>query len=126
MIDMHKLGTLWFSHKKCSVEELEEIAQRLKPDLFAQNPRVRGYAILNTCNRVEAYISADSPEEILEAAVEQLKLEKGGIFTGKDALEHLMRVACGLESMIVGEDQILGQIKTVSYTHLTLPTTERV
>ena len=111
MIDMHKLGTLLFSHKKCSVEELEEIAQQLKPDLFAQNPQVRGYIIINTCNRVEVYISADRPEEILEAVVEQLKLEKGGIFTGKDALEHLMRVACGLESMIVGEDQILGQIK---------------
>ncbi len=108
---MHKLGTLWFSHKKCSVEELEDVAQRIKPGLFAQNARIRGYVIINTCNRVEVYISADNPAEILEDVLERLKLEKGGIFTGVDALEHLMRVTCGLESMIVGEDQILGQVK---------------
>ncbi len=117
MIDMHKLGTLWFSHKKCSVDELEEIAQQVKPELFDGRRGVRGYVIIKTCNRVEVYISADAPgpgpERVLEEVAEQLKVkqEKGGIFTGKDALEHLMRVACGLESMIVGEDQILGQIK---------------
>ncbi len=108
---MHKLGTLWFSHKKCSVEELEEVAQHMRPELFAQNHQIRGYVIINTCNRVEVYISADNPGEILEDVLERLNSKKGGIFTGEDALEHLMRVVCGLESMIVGEDQILGQVK---------------
>ncbi|MCK4476809.1 MAG: glutamyl-tRNA reductase [Methanophagales archaeon] len=108
---MHKIGSLWFSHKKCSVEELEEIAERLKPEIFAEDPHVSGYVIIKTCNRVEAYISSEKPRDVLEEIVDRRKLEKGGIFTGKDALEHLMRVACGLEAMIVGEDQILGQIK---------------
>ncbi len=67
--------------------------------------------VIKTCNRVEAYISAEKPAEVLEAVVNRLKLEKSGIFVGKNALGHLMRVACGLEAMIVGEDQILGQIK---------------
>jgi len=108
---MHKIGSLWFSHKKCSVEELEEIAERLNPELFAKDPRVDGYVVIKTCNRVEAYISAEKPREVLEEVVNRLKSEKSGIFVGKNALEHLMRVACGLEAMIVGEDQILGQIK---------------
>lgn len=108
---MHKIGSLWFSHKKCSVEELEEIAERLNPEIFAEDPRVNGYAVIKTCNRVEAYISSEHAGVVLEDAVNRLKLKKSGIFVGKDALEHLMRVACGLEAMIVGEDQILGQIK---------------
>ena len=108
---MHKIGSLWFSHKKCSVEELEEIGERLNPEIFAEDPHVSGYVIIKTCNRVEAYISSEKSRDALEEVVDRLKLEKGGIFTGKDALEHLMRVACGLEAMIVGEDQILGQIK---------------
>ncbi len=108
---MHKLGTLWFSHKKCSVEELEEVAPRLTPDLFSEDPRVMGYIVIKTCNRMEAYISAENPRDILEEVVDRHKLKKCGIFTGEDAVWHLMRVACGLEAMIVGEDQILGQIK---------------
>ena len=108
---MHKIGSLWFSHKKCSVEELEEIAERLNPSIFADDPRVCGYVVIKTCNRVEAYISSEKARKVLEEVVNQLKLEKSGIFVGKDAIEHLMRVACGLEAMIVGEDQILGQIK---------------
>lgn len=108
---MHKIGSLWFSHKKCSVEELEEIAERLNPKIIAEDPRVSGYVVIRTCNRVEVYITSEKPRAVLEGVVDRLKLEKGGIFVGKDALEHLMRVACGLEAMIVGEDQILGQIK---------------
>jgi len=108
---MHKIGSLWFSHKKCSVEELEEVAERLNPEIFAEDQRVNGYAVIKTCNRVEAYISSEHAGAVLEDAVNRLKLKKSGIFVGKDALEHLMRVACGLEAMIVGEDQILGQIK---------------
>lgn len=108
---MNNLGTLWFSHKKCSIKELEEVALQLTPDLFSEDPGVRGYLIIKTCNRVEAYISAENPRLILEELVDSRDFKKGGIFTGEDALWHLMRVACGLEAMIVGEDQILGQIK---------------
>ncbi len=108
---MHKIGALWLSHKNCDVLELEEVADRLNPELFSEDQRVSGYAIIKTCNRVEAYITSEYPREVLEDVAKRLKLEKRGIFVGKDAVEHLMRVSCGLEAMIVGEDQILGQIK---------------
>ena len=108
---MHKIGALWLSHKNCDVLELEEVADRLDPELFAEDQRVSGYAIIKTCNRVEAYITSEYPREVLEGVAKRRKLEKSRIFVGKDAVEHLMRVACGLEAMIVGEDQILGQIK---------------
>jgi glutamyl-tRNA reductase len=108
---MYKIGSLGFSHRDFDVHELEEVADRLKPELFSEDQRLRGYAILNTCNRVEAYITSKNPREFLEAVLHRLKFEKGEILVGKDAVRHLMRVSCGLEAMIVGEDQILGQIK---------------
>jgi glutamyl-tRNA reductase len=108
---MHKIGALWFSHKTCDVLELEEVADQLNPELLAEDPRVYSYAIIKTCNRVEAYITSGYPREVLEDVAKRLELEKSAIFVGKDAVEHLMRVSCGLEAMIVGEDQILGQIK---------------
>lgn len=110
---MHKIGALWLSHKMCDVLELEEAADRLNPKIFAEDQRVGGYAIIKTCNRVEAYITSDYPREVLEDVAKRLELEKSAIFVGKDAVKHLMRVSCGLEAMIVGEDQILGQIKKV-------------
>lgn len=108
---MHKIGVLSVSHKDCDVLELKEVADRLNPELFADDPRVSGYVIIKTCNRVEAYITAENSREVLADIIKRQRLEKSVIYVGKDAVEHLMRVACGLEAMIVGEDQILGQIK---------------
>lgn len=108
---MYKIGVLWLSHKTCDVPELEEVAERLEPETFAEDPRVDGYAVIKTCNRVEAYIAAENPRAVLEDVANRLKLAKSAIFVGKDAVKHLMRVSCGLEAMMVGEDQILGQIR---------------
>jgi glutamyl-tRNA reductase len=108
---MHKIGTLWLSHKQCDVVELEEVVDRLTPELFADDPRVFSYALIKTCNRVEAYITAENPKAVLADIADTQKLDKSVIVSGKAAVEHLMRVSCGLEAMIVGEDQILGQVK---------------
>jgi glutamyl-tRNA reductase len=108
---MHKIGTLWLSHKMCDVLELEEVADRLTPELFSEDPRVFSYALIKTCNRVEAYITAENPKAVLADIADRQKLDKSAIVSGKAAVEHLMRVSCGLEAMLVGEDQILGQVK---------------
>jgi len=69
---------------------------------------------LQTCNRAEAYVVAEDGEagraalEPLVAGVEESAVRWLG---HEEGLRHLMRVACGLESIVVGEDQILGQVR---------------
>lgn len=73
--------------------------------------------ILSTCNRTELYCEAPTPSPILEYIIGQKKvtpeLIQPSIYThlNVDAAKHLMRVASGLDSMILGEAEILGQIK---------------
>jgi glutamyl-tRNA reductase len=74
--------------------------------------------ILQTCNRVEIFGAAKDPDEdkLLEewvsaAGLSEKDLDSIEITRGKDAIEHLMRLASGLESLVVGEDQILGQLR---------------
>ena len=72
--------------------------------------------ILSTCNRSEVYVMADDSfdEEQLKAAYfSYFHQENDCVFleTQDKAINHLLEVACGLSSMVVGEDQILHQIK---------------
>jgi glutamyl-tRNA reductase len=74
--------------------------------------------VLSTCNRTEFFVSAeDRGAADLRAwllADQQLSREaQQALFqlTGDDAIRHLFRVACGLDSMVLGEPQILGQLK---------------
>src|SRR5437764_3105904 len=81
---------------------------------------IDGAAVLSTCNRVEAVISAAS-EDVLESVVDWLcarasaprdELEKHlYVLRHADVIKHLFRVASGLDSMIVGEPQIGGQVR---------------
>ncbi len=74
--------------------------------------------ILQTCNRVEIFGAAKDPDEdkLLEewvsaAGLSEKDLSSIEINRGKDAVVHLMRLTSGLESLVVGEDQILGQVR---------------
>ena len=74
--------------------------------------------ILQTCNRVEIFAAGKDPDEdkLLEEWVSTVGLSENDlarieINRGKDAIMHLMRLASGLESLVVGEDQILGQVR---------------
>ena len=75
-------------------------------------------ALLSTCNRTEIYVvTCDAGRERLESwLLEERRLDPGFRETlfcldGDDALRHVFRVACGLDSMVLGEPQILGQLK---------------
>ena len=72
--------------------------------------------ILSTCNRSEVYIMADDLYDKFQ--LKQLFLNyfnqsdiQLDVFDGVEALSHLLKVACGLKSMVIGEDQILHQIR---------------
>jgi glutamyl-tRNA reductase len=78
-------------------------------------PGVEGASVLSTCNRVEAIVSARS-EDVIETLVRWVghgeTLEKHlYILRHVDVIKHLFRVAAGLDSMIVGEPQIGGQVR---------------
>lgn len=82
-----------------------------------QRTGVAGCTLISTCNRTELYLSATAivdPAALLCAAAGVALKRFEGIFvrrTGADAVQHLMEVACGLRSQIVGEDQIVTQVK---------------
>lgn len=71
-----------------------------------------GCVLVSTCNRTELYFlcSRRQAEEKLALAA-GLPVEGFAFFTRQDAVEHLFRLAAGLESMLIGEDEILGQLK---------------
>jgi glutamyl-tRNA reductase len=78
---------------------------------------IREAALVSTCNRTELYCNTDIPESAAEwlANSRQLDLDEIApyLFTlpDKEAVRHIFRVASGLDSMVLGEPQILGQLK---------------
>src|SRR5206468_12236562 len=77
--------------------------------------------ILSTCNRVEVYGVAEAPGEARQTAFSRLGAQRGLALrdlepllytkTEDEAVHHVFRVAASLDSMLVGEPQILGQVK---------------
>jgi len=83
---------------------------------LSDQPHVRGGAILSTCNRTEIYAYVDDPSTSIDGFTEAI--DPMGEWPryhyrlqGTDAIEHLFRVASGMDSAILGEGQILGQFK---------------
>lgn len=122
---MHILA-LGLNHKTASVEIREKVAFTPQ-EAPAALRRLKEYdtvfegVILSTCNRTEVYAvvggTAPGRQELLEF-LGQARSPDGQTldrhlyhYADEEAVEHLFRVACGLDSMIVGETQVLGQIK---------------
>ncbi|PJA58465.1 MAG: glutamyl-tRNA reductase, partial [Rhodocyclales bacterium CG_4_9_14_3_um_filter_68_10] len=78
---------------------------------------VREAAILSTCNRTEIYCASGEPAAAGEWIANYHRLPAGQLdpylysLTHGDAVRHMFRVASGLDSMVLGEPQILGQMK---------------
>ncbi|MDP3815748.1 glutamyl-tRNA reductase [Pseudomonas sp.] len=116
---------LGINHKTASVDVRERVAftpEQLVEALqqLCQRTSSREAAILSTCNRSELYLEQDSlsADEVLAwlANYHQLSLEElracAYIHADDEAVRHMMRVASGLDSMVLGEPQILGQMKS--------------
>ena len=114
------------SHRTSPVEVREKFAlsERAVPAALA-TIRERGIAeeavILSTCNRVEVYAASRAPAADMNAALRQFLFKTTDSIPASDrevyglnephSLEHLFRVAAGLDSMVLGETEILGQLK---------------
>src|SRR5438132_12601796 len=118
------------SHQTAPAEVLEKLAVPaaelggLLTQLHAV-PGIDEVVVLSTCNRVEVYAAASGPAGQVTRAVADLMAARGRvraseslrlarIRVGAAAVEHLFSVACGLDSMAVGEDQIVAQIKAAA------------
>src|SRR5881628_2348957 len=114
------------SHRNAPVELREQLAvdedklRELLRDIAAAGV-VREVIILSTCNRVEVYAVADVPGEARATTFRRLCRHRGVepssveaalyTYTEGDAVRHAFRVASSLDSMMIGEPQILGQVK---------------
>jgi glutamyl-tRNA reductase len=93
----------------------ENLVQALR-DLVDRNP-VKEAAIISTCNRTEVYCDTAEPRQALSWLAEYHKLKAQQLepyvyqLPREQAVKHAFRVASGLDSMVLGEPQILGQFK---------------
>ena len=142
---MSEILALGVSHKTAPVEVRERLAL---PDARAQEflkellggPEVREAVSISTCNRTELYLVVHDPVDAETAALGMLARQAGirptelaaSIYALRncDAARHLFRVTAGLESMIVGEAEVQGQVKraydAASATGATGPMTHRL
>lgn len=119
--DELKLLNVRITHKKAPIHVLEkftfkDIAKAYR--IFLTSGDIRECVILQTCNRVEIFLALDKidVEKIFETwrnitEIRDLSFELAEIDQDKAAINHLLRLTSGLESIVVGEDQILGQVK---------------
>lgn len=116
----HKIAPLHVREMFAFTKEQQEEMMRRMTDCL----EVSECVVLSTCNRTEMYVYSESGSEgvvfnrmedvLLECAGAQEEEDIGNyllFFHGKKAIQHLFEVAAGLDSMVIGEDQILGQVK---------------
>ena len=129
------LGAFSFSHRNTTLEERDLLAlssEEITLLLPALGESLQGeVAIVSTCNRTELYAYSPHARHLWERASPQLatlrgvpcsKLPAPASLHGQAAIRHLMRVAASLESLALGEDQILAQVKSA---HELMLATER-
>jgi len=121
-----KVFILGLNHKVADIEVREKLAfdgPKLLEGLmrFKELPEIKEAIILSTCNRVELYANVNDTRKASEAVkaflsefhgIKRSSLDKAlYMYDDIDAVKHTFRVASSLDSMIVGEPQILGQLK---------------
>ena len=123
-----KILVLGMNHRTAPVDVRERFAvDRPGPVLrkLVDRPEIAEATLISTCNRVELVVSADNPDAARHVLYDFFSRELGdgqgpsvgalADFTylqeGRQAVEHVFRVASAIDSMVVGEPQILGQVK---------------
>ena len=116
------LFTLGINHRTAPLTVREQVAfhaeelRRALSDLMSSG-HVHEAAILSTCNRTELYCQADTPQIAIDWLADYRRVPAHVIepylyaHPDREAVRHAFRVASGLDSMVLGEPQILGQMK---------------
>ena len=116
-----QLYTIGINHTTAPISIRENVAfsdanlRHALSDLTANNAAEA--AILSTCNRTEIYVQSATPEPIVGWLANYHRLDISNVqpytytLSNQDAVKHAFRVASGLDSMVLGEPQILGQFK---------------
>ena len=116
------LSVTGISHHDTPVELREFFAfsaEELAPALESMAADTDGAVLVSTCNRTELYLASNEPCS-REDAVERLTQARGAVvpeglsffhLEGNEAVRHLFRVAAGIDSLVIGESEILGQVR---------------
>src|SRR5665648_422983 len=117
------VSNICITHKTARVMLMEAVAFKEKPEAFEELRNLEGVEeciYLQTCNRIEIYLVSEEAETTSEIAKNWLIQRAGdheaevvkALETNLDneAFNHLLRVTSGMESMVIGEDQILNQV----------------
>lgn len=109
------------SHKNASVDVIEQVCTESQLNAARElhdHENVSEAFVLQTCNRAEAYVVVEDDKtanNVLADYLGDIPDQAVTTYNHDEALRHLLRVACGLESLVIGENEILGQLKT-AYT----------
>ena len=111
------------THKTARVPLLEAVSFKDKTNAYAEMRGLEGTqesVLIQTCNRIELFLVSDCGDRAVKSAVEYLAnracdhteeaCKAIEYAVNRDALNHLLRVTSGLESMIVGDDQVINQV----------------
>ena len=117
------------SHRTTDFALLDRVSREVSTtaaDLVAADPSMRGAVVLATCNRFEAYLDVDgaladdrhaSADLVFTTLARSVGEDAAALRSsaellhGEDAIRHLFAVSSGLESVVVGEDEISGQVQ---------------
>ena len=105
------------AHRRADMSQLEAASvesQREAVDALLSNRGVTEAYVLQTCNRIEAYVVTEGREAgraALDSFLTDVPDDVVRSMGHEESLRHLLRVAAGLESLVLGEDQILGQVR---------------
>lgn len=114
---------LGVNHQTASVELREQIAfnpEKLSALLAEQSQcaDLNDMVVVSTCNRTEVYAMSENADKVMNWLAQSNGLDVRQLsnhvyrYENANAVTHLMRVASGLDSLMLGEPQILGQVKT--------------
>ena len=115
---MTEISSMLITHVKANVEDIEKLhawhggVDKILERLYSHE-LVEECAVLMTCNRVEVYVVSPKGSKVLFNFAKMMKVPNliVDFLDHEETMHHLMRLTSGMESMIVGEDQILGQVK---------------